>query len=156
MPLALLDVSVTLPPVQNVVGPPGVIVGVAVDVTLTVNVAVAVALALFVTVSVNVEFVAVQLAATSAVTLPATSMLMLLMVTPVPVNGAALTDSVLAAWPGSLTVAICALIAVAPCCLESGAAAVITGVSLSKQTVTSFKVGDMVLSVVLNKALYFR
>ena len=28
-PLALLDVSVTLPPSQNVVGPPGVIVGVA-------------------------------------------------------------------------------------------------------------------------------
>jgi hypothetical protein len=28
-PLALLDVSVTLPPVQNVVGPLGVIVGVA-------------------------------------------------------------------------------------------------------------------------------
>ena len=29
MPVALLEVSVTLPPVQNVVGPPGVIVGVA-------------------------------------------------------------------------------------------------------------------------------
>jgi len=29
LPLALLEVSVTLPPVQNVVGPPGVIVGVA-------------------------------------------------------------------------------------------------------------------------------
>ena len=29
MPVALLDVSVTLPPAQNVVGPPGVIVGVA-------------------------------------------------------------------------------------------------------------------------------
>ena len=29
MLLALLDVSVTLPPVQKVVGPPGVIVGVA-------------------------------------------------------------------------------------------------------------------------------
>ena len=29
MPVALLDVSSTLPPVQNVVGPPGVIVGVA-------------------------------------------------------------------------------------------------------------------------------
>src|SRR5258708_38102794 len=29
LPLALLDVSVTLPPAQNVVGPPGVIVGVA-------------------------------------------------------------------------------------------------------------------------------
>ena len=28
-PIALLEVSVTLPPVQNVVGPPGVIVGVA-------------------------------------------------------------------------------------------------------------------------------
>ena len=28
LPLALLDVSVTLPPVQNDVGPPGVIVGV--------------------------------------------------------------------------------------------------------------------------------
>ena len=28
LPLALLDVSVTLPPVQKVVGPPGVIVGV--------------------------------------------------------------------------------------------------------------------------------
>ncbi len=29
MPVALLEVSVTLPPVQKVVGPPGVIVGVA-------------------------------------------------------------------------------------------------------------------------------
>jgi hypothetical protein len=29
LPLALDDVSVTLPPAQNVVGPPGVIVGVA-------------------------------------------------------------------------------------------------------------------------------
>ena len=40
MPLALLDVSVTLPPSQNVVGPPGVIVGVVgVGVTVTVVVA---------------------------------------------------------------------------------------------------------------------
>jgi hypothetical protein len=29
LPVALLEVRVTLPPVQNVVGPPGVIVGVA-------------------------------------------------------------------------------------------------------------------------------
>ena len=29
LPVALLDVSVTAPPAQNVVGPPGVIVGVA-------------------------------------------------------------------------------------------------------------------------------
>jgi hypothetical protein len=29
LPLALLDVNVTLPPSQNVVGPPGVMVGVA-------------------------------------------------------------------------------------------------------------------------------
>ena len=29
LPLALLDVSVTLPPVQNVVGPPALMVGVA-------------------------------------------------------------------------------------------------------------------------------
>ena len=29
LPVALLEVSVTLPPAQNVVGPPGVIVGVA-------------------------------------------------------------------------------------------------------------------------------
>ena len=36
MPLALLDVSVTLPPAQNVVGPPGVMVGVA-GVGLTVT-----------------------------------------------------------------------------------------------------------------------
>ena len=36
LPLALLDVSVTLPPVQKVVGPPGVIVGVA-GVGLTVT-----------------------------------------------------------------------------------------------------------------------
>ena len=37
LPLAALDVSVTLPPVQNVVGPPGVIVGVAgVGFTVTV------------------------------------------------------------------------------------------------------------------------
>jgi hypothetical protein len=37
LPLALLDVKVTLPPVQNVVGPPGVIVGVAASgVTVTV------------------------------------------------------------------------------------------------------------------------
>jgi hypothetical protein len=36
-PLALLDVSVTLPPVQNVVGPPALTVGVAgVGVTVTV------------------------------------------------------------------------------------------------------------------------
>ena len=38
LPLALLEVSVTLPPVQNVVGPPGVTVGVAgagLTVTLT-------------------------------------------------------------------------------------------------------------------------
>jgi hypothetical protein len=37
LPPALLDVSVTLPPVQNVVGPPGVIVGVA-GIGLTVTV----------------------------------------------------------------------------------------------------------------------
>jgi hypothetical protein len=36
LPVALLDVSVTLPPVQNVVGPPGVIVGVG-GVGLTVT-----------------------------------------------------------------------------------------------------------------------
>jgi len=36
LPLALLDVSVTLPPVQNVVGPSGVMVGVA-GVGLTVT-----------------------------------------------------------------------------------------------------------------------
>jgi hypothetical protein len=37
LPLRLLEVSVTLPPAQNVVGPPGVIVGVAgVGVTVTV------------------------------------------------------------------------------------------------------------------------
>jgi hypothetical protein len=36
-PLALLEVSVTLPPVQNVVGPPALIVGVA-GVGLTVTV----------------------------------------------------------------------------------------------------------------------
>jgi hypothetical protein len=36
-PLALLDVNVTLPPVQNVVGPPALIVGVA-GVGLTVTV----------------------------------------------------------------------------------------------------------------------
>jgi hypothetical protein len=29
LPVALLEVKVTLPPAQNVVGPPGVIVGVA-------------------------------------------------------------------------------------------------------------------------------
>ncbi len=37
MPEALLDVSRTLPPVQNVVGPPGVTVGVA-GIGLTVTV----------------------------------------------------------------------------------------------------------------------
>ncbi len=37
LPVALLDVSVTLPPVQKVVGPPGVIVGVA-GIGLTVTV----------------------------------------------------------------------------------------------------------------------
>ena len=37
LPVALLDVRVTLPPVQNVVGPPGVIVGVA-GIGLTVTV----------------------------------------------------------------------------------------------------------------------
>jgi hypothetical protein len=37
LPLAPLEVNVTLPPVQNVVGPPGVIVGVAgVGFTVTV------------------------------------------------------------------------------------------------------------------------
>jgi hypothetical protein len=97
LPLALLEVRVTLPPVQKEVGPPGVIVGVAVAVTLTVKVSVAVANELFVTVSVNVELVATQFAATFAVTLPATSILMLLMLTPVPVNGVAVTFSVLAA-----------------------------------------------------------
>jgi hypothetical protein len=89
-------VRVTLPPVQKVVGPPVVIVGVAVDVTLTVKVSVAVAAELFVTVSVKVEVVARQFAATFAVTLPAASTLMPLMVTPVPVKGVALTLSVLA------------------------------------------------------------
>lgn len=145
-----------MPPSQNVIGPSGAIVGVAVAVTLTINVAVAVALALFVTVSVNVEFVAVQLAATSAVTLPATSMMMLLMLTPVPVTGVAVTVRVFAAWPGSLTVAICAFEAPAACCLESGAAAAINGVSLSKHTVTSFRAGVTTLFVVLSKASYFR
>ena len=37
LPLAALDVSVTLPPAQKVVGPPGVIVGVA-GIGLTVTV----------------------------------------------------------------------------------------------------------------------
>jgi xanthosine utilization system XapX-like protein len=36
LPVALLDVSVTLPPAQNVVGPLGVIVGVA-GIALTVT-----------------------------------------------------------------------------------------------------------------------
>ena len=93
---ALLEVSVTLPPVQKVVGPPGVIVGVAVAVTLTVKVSVAVAAELFVTVSVNVELVAKQFAARFAVTLPAASTLMPVIVTPVPVKGVALTLRVLA------------------------------------------------------------
>ena len=35
MPVAAFEVRVTLPPAQNVVGPPGVIVGVAVELTLT-------------------------------------------------------------------------------------------------------------------------
>ncbi len=94
MPRALLEVNPTLPPAQKVVGPSGVIVGVAVEVTLTVRVAVAVALPLFVTVNVKVELIAVQLAATSAVTRPAASVLMLLNVTPVPINGVELTISV--------------------------------------------------------------
>ena len=96
MPLALLDVRVTLPPVQKVVGPPGVIVGTTLGVTLIVKVSVAVAFELFVTVRLNVELVAKQLAATFAVTLPATSILMLLMVTPLPVKGEAVTLSVFA------------------------------------------------------------
>ena len=100
----------------------------------------------------NVELVAVQLAVTSAVTLPATSTLMLLIVTPLPVKVVAVTFRVFAAWTGSLTVAICED-AVAPCCLESGAAAVMLGWSTSaKQTVTSLRLGDTVLSVVLSKA----
>jgi len=38
LPLALLEVSVTLPPLQNVVGPPALIVGVAgVGFTVTVD-----------------------------------------------------------------------------------------------------------------------
>ena len=96
MPLALLDVRVTLPPVQKVVGPPGVIVGTTLGVTLIVKVSVAVAFELFVTVRLNVELVAKQLAATFAVTLPATSTLMLLMATPLPVKGEAITLSVFA------------------------------------------------------------
>ncbi len=39
-PVALLEVSVTLPPAQKVVGPPGVMVGVGVALTLTTSVAV--------------------------------------------------------------------------------------------------------------------
>jgi hypothetical protein len=132
-----------------------VIVGIARGVTFTVKVAVAVAAELFVTVSVKVELVATQFAATFAVTLPAASTLMLLMVTPVPVKGVAVTTSVLAGWDGSLTVAIC-VVALAPCCLTSGAAAVMVGVPSLKQTVTSFSVGVAVLRVVLKKALYFR
>src|SRR5260221_9807873 len=148
--MELLEVNFTRPPAKKVVGPPVVIVGVALAVTLTVKVPVAVPPPLFFRVSVNVALVAPQLAAISAVTLPATSMLKLLMVTPAPVNGVEVTVSVLAAWPGSLTVAICELIGAEPCCLESGAAAVIAGVSLSKQAVTSFKFGVAVLSVVLS------
>ena len=96
MLLALLDVRVTLPPVQKVVGPPGVIVGTTLGVTLIVKVSVAVALELFVTVRLNVELVAKQLAATFAVTLPVTSTTMLLMATPLPVKGEAVTLSVFA------------------------------------------------------------
>src|SRR6476620_12396560 len=96
-PPALLDVRVTLPPAQKVVGPPGVIVGGVLGVTLTVKVSVAVAAELFVTVRLNVDLVATQFAGTSAVTLPATSTFMLLMVTPLPVKGEAVTFSVLAA-----------------------------------------------------------
>ena len=36
LPLALLDVRVTLPPEQNVVGPPAVAVGVGLEFTVTV------------------------------------------------------------------------------------------------------------------------
>jgi len=96
LPLELLELRVTLPPLQKVVGPPGVIVGVAGAVTLTVKVSVAVAAELFATVSVNVEVVARQFAATFAVTLPAASTLMPLIDTPVPVKGVTLTFSVFA------------------------------------------------------------
>src|SRR6185369_13156882 len=96
LPLVLLDVSVTLPPAQNVVGPPGVIVGVSIAVTLSVNVVVAVAPAEFVTVRVKVELVARQVAPTLAVTLPAASMPMLSTVKPVPAKGVAVTVNVFA------------------------------------------------------------
>ena len=36
LPVALFDVSVSLPPAQKVVGPPALIVGVAVELTVTV------------------------------------------------------------------------------------------------------------------------
>ena len=106
------------------------------------------------TVSVNVEFVAPQPAKTSAVTWPDASTLMLPTVTPLPVKGVAVTFRVLAAWVGSLTVAICELTAAEPCCLEIGAAA--AKVMSTKQAVTSLTVGVVALLVVLRKALYFR
>ena len=72
----------------------------------TVKVAVAIFMPASVTLSVKVELVAVQEAATSAVTWPAALTAMLLMVTPVPVSGVAVTIKVLSGWSGSLTVAI--------------------------------------------------
>ena len=96
-------------------------------VTLTVNVADADALILSVTVSVKVELVAVQEAATLAVTLPAPSIVMLLSVTPVPVNGVKVKLSALGTWSGSEMVAIWLLVAALPCCRVSGPPAVMVG-----------------------------
>src|SRR2546423_14469890 len=53
LPLPLLDVSSTLPPVQNVVGPPGVIVGVAGSGLTVTTVAAEVALQLLPSVTVT-------------------------------------------------------------------------------------------------------
>ena len=65
--------------------------GVTSGVTVTLSVAELLPPSLSVTRSVKLELVAVQLAATSAVTLPFAAMLMLDTVTPEPVNGVAVT-----------------------------------------------------------------
>ena len=65
--------------------------------------------------------VAVQEAATLAPTCPLALIVILLMVTPAPLKGVAVTLNVLAGWSASLTVAICETVAGLPCCRVTAA-----------------------------------
>jgi hypothetical protein len=92
---------------------------------------------LSVTVSVKAELVALQSAATSAVTLPP-AMAMLLMVTPAPLKGVAVTETTVdglsrTGLSGSKMVAMVELDAALPCCRVSGPAALMVGAVLTAQ-----------------------